>query len=341
MLLAILIVLIALLAAGAWWFFVGRFVESTDDAYVGGDVTVMAPKVSGFIADIRVHDNQYVHANDVLIQLDASEYDARLAQAQAEVGSAQATVDEFEARKSLQLATIDQRQAAVRAASAERVRSTADQARYRELVKDEAVSNQVVERADADLAKARAGSDSSSAALMAAQRELQVLDTQSATARERVATAQAALRVAALNVGYTTIRAPVDGYVGNRTARVGMLADVGAALLTVVPASGLWVDANFKEDQLKHMRVGDSVDVVLDASSEPLHGVVDSLAPATGATFSILPAENATGNFTKIVQRVPVRIRLQVPADMQGVLRAGLSATVSVHLRRDDVRHGA
>jgi membrane fusion protein (multidrug efflux system) len=147
-----------------------------------------------------------------------------------------------------------------------------------------------------------------------------------------VATAQAAQRVAELNVEYTTIRSPVDGYIGNRTAQVGLLANTGVSLLTVVPSTGLWVDANFKEDQLKKMRVGDAVDVSLDASSKSLHGVVDSLAPATGATFSVLPAENATGNFTKIVQRVPVRIHLEVPPDMLGVLRPGLSATVKVHV---------
>jgi membrane fusion protein, multidrug efflux system len=189
-----------------------------------------------------------------------------------------------------------------------------------------------VERADADLTKARAAVDHSDAALLAAQREIPVLDAQIGAAQARVATAQAAQRVAELNVEYTTIRSPVDGYVGNRTARVGLLASVGTSLLTVVPSNGLWVDANFKEDQLKHMREGDSVDVSLDASSRTLHGVVDSLAPATGATFSILPAENATGNFTKIVQRVPVRVRLDVPKDMEGVLRPGLSATVKVHI---------
>jgi membrane fusion protein (multidrug efflux system) len=159
-----------------------------------------------------------------------------------------------------------------------------------------------------------------------------VLDAQIGDAVARVATARAEQRVAALNVEYTTIRSPIDGYVGNRTARVGMLANTGVSLLTVVPANGLWVDANFKEDQLKKMRAGDTVDVSLDAASDVIRGVVQSVAPATGATFSVLPAENATGNFTKIVQRVPVRIRLLAPDQDASVLRAGLSATVRVHL---------
>jgi multidrug resistance efflux pump len=156
-----------------------------------------------------------------------------------------------------------------------------------------------------------------------------VLGAQLADARARVNTALAAQRVAALNVEYTTIRSPVDGYVGNRTGRVGMLANVGAPLLTIVPASGLWIDANFKEDQLRRMRAGERVDVALDASSTRLHGRVDSLAPATGATFSVLPPENATGNFTKIVQRVPVRVHLDPQPGLERVLRPGLSAVVT------------
>jgi len=332
MLLAAIVVLVVLASALSYWFVVGRFVESTDDAYVGGDVTVMAPKVNGFVTDLLVHDNQHVQVGQVLIRLDARDYDARLAQARADVQSAQAAVTELQAKKSLQLATINEQAAEVKASGAELTRSAQDEARYRELVKDEAVSNQVVERADADLVKAHAAVDRSGAALLAAQREISVLDAQIGAAEARVATAQAAQRVAELNVEYTTIRSPVDGYIGNRTAQLGLLASTGVSLLTVVPSSGLWVDANFKEDQLKKMRVGDPVDVALDASSQSLHGVVESLAPATGATFSVLPAENATGNFTKIVQRVPVRIRLEVPQEMQGVLRPGLSATVKVHL---------
>jgi membrane fusion protein, multidrug efflux system len=330
--LAILIVVVVVAAAGVYWFTVLRFVQSTDDAYVGGNVTVMAPKVNGFVTELLVTDNQRVKANQVLIRLDSRDYDARLAQASAEVTSAQAAVDELVAKQQLQAAVINQQQAELRASSAELTRSASDQNRYRQLVKDEAVSNQVVEQADADFLKARASVDRSNAGLLASQRELTVLAAQIDDARARVATAQASRRVAELNVEYTTIRSPVDGYIGNRTAQVGLLANTGVPLMTVVPAEGLWVDANFKEDQLKKMHVGDTADVSLDASSKMLHGRVESLAPATGATFSVLPPENATGNFTKIVQRVPVRIRLDVPKDEQQVLRPGLSATVTVHL---------
>jgi membrane fusion protein (multidrug efflux system) len=330
--LAILIVLVVVAAAAVYWLTVLRFVQSTDDAYVGGNVTVMAPRVNGFVTELLVTDNQRVKANQVLVRLDSRDYDARLAQASAEVTGARAAVDELGAKQQLQAAVINQQQAELRASSAELTRSASDQIRYRQLVKDEAVSNQVVEQADADFLKARASVDRSGAGLLASQRELSVLAAQIDDARARVATAEAARRVAELNVEYTTIRSPVDGYIGNRTAQVGLLANTGVPLLTVVPAEGLWVDANFKEDQLKKMHIGDTADVSLDASSQTLHGHVESLAPATGATFSVLPPENATGNFTKIVQRIPVRIRLDVPKDPQQVLRPGLSATVTVHL---------
>jgi membrane fusion protein, multidrug efflux system len=329
---AIIVVLVVLVAAGTYWFTVLRFIQTTDDAYVGGNVTVMAPKVNGFVSDLLVTDNQRVTAGQVLIRLDARDYDAKLAQASADVQGAQAAVAELQAREQLQGAVINQGQAEVRVSAAELTRSASDQTRYRQLVKDDAVSNQVVERADADFSTARANVDKSAAALLAAQRQLAVIDAQLNDARARVATAEALQRLAELNVEYTTIRSPVDGYVGNRTARVGMLANVGSSLLTIVPADGLWVDANFKEDQLKKMQIGDTVDVQLDAASDVIHGRIQSLAPATGATFSVLPPENATGNFTKIVQRVPVRIVLDVPKTLQNVLRAGLSATVKVHL---------
>jgi membrane fusion protein (multidrug efflux system) len=330
--LAVGAVVLALAAAAGYWFFALRFEQSTDDAYVGGNVTVMAPKVNGFVTEIFVTDNQHVKANQILIRLDSRDYDAKLAQASAEVESARAAVSELQAKQSLQAAVINQHQAEVRASSAELTRSAADQARYRQLVKDDAVSDQIVERADADYSKAQAAVQSSGAAVLAAKRELDVLSAEITDAQARVGTALAAQRVAALNVEYTTIRSPVDGYIGNRTARVGMLANIGVSLLTVVPSTDLWVDANFKEDQLKKMQIGDRVDVALDAAAVPLRGHVESLAPATGATFSVLPPENATGNFTKIVQRVPVRVRLEVPRGMESVLRPGLSATVKVHL---------
>jgi membrane fusion protein (multidrug efflux system) len=334
MAIAVSAVVVVVASAALYWNFVLRFEQSTDDAYVGGNVTVLAPKVNGFVEQILVTDNQRVKAGDVLVRLDSRDYDAKLAQASAEVDSARAAVAELQAKQQLQFAVIGQHAADKSASAAELTRAASDKVRYGELVKSDAVSNQIVERANADYTKASAGLARSDAALLAAQRQLDVLGAQIVDARARVSTALAAQKVAALNVEYTTIRSPVDGYVGNRTGRVGMLANVGAPLLTIVPASGLWIDANFKEDQLKRMHAGDRVDISLDASSVSLHGHVDSLAPATGATFSVLPAENATGNFTKIVQRVPVRVLLDPQPDLENVLRPGLSAVVTVHTGR-------
>lgn len=334
MMVAVLAVVAVVASAALYWDLVLRFEQNTDDAYVGGNVTVLAPKVNGFVDQILVTDNQHVKAGDVLIRLDARDYEAKREQASAEVDSARAAVTELEAKQQLQLAVIGQHSAEKNAAAAELTRATSDNVRYRELVKSEAVSNQLVERAAADYAKASAGLERSDAALLAAKRQLDVLSAQLIDARARVNTALASQKVAALNVEYTTIRAPVDGYVGNRTARVGMLANVGVPLLAIVPTSGLWIDANFKEDQLKRMRPGDRVDVSLDASNLTLHGRVDSVAPATGATFSVLPPENATGNFTKIVQRVPVRVSLDPQPALANVLRPGLSAIVTVHTDR-------
>jgi membrane fusion protein, multidrug efflux system len=332
MLLAVIGVVVVICAAGTYWVAVGRWVQSTDDAYVGGDVTVISPKVTGFVDQVLVKDNQFVKANQVLIRLDSRDYDAKLAQAVAAVNSAEASLNELKAKRQLQLAIIDQQSAGVDSAHAELVRTSADKARYRQLVKDDAVSNQLVEQADASFAKAKAAVDGSNASWLASKQQLTVLDAEIVDADAGVAKARAEQRYAELNVEYTTIRSPVDGYVGNRTARVGLLASAGTSMLTVVPANGLWVDANFKEDQLKKMHDGDPADVTLDAHAGTIRGTVHSIAPATGATFSVLPPENATGNFTKIVQRVPVRIVLDVPGDSATYLRPGLSAVVDVHL---------
>jgi membrane fusion protein, multidrug efflux system len=332
--LAIIAVVVVLAAAATYWYLVLRFEQTTDDAYVGGDVTVMAPKVAGFVDKIEVTDNQRVKAGQILVRLDSRDYDAQLAKSIAEVDSARAAIAELESRRVLQSAIIAQRAAEKNAAAAELTRAALDKTRYRTLVQDDAVSAQLVERADSDYSKAQAGVARTDAGVSAAQREIDVIDAQLKDAQARVETALAAERLAELNVEYTTIRCPVDGYVGNRTGRVGMLAKVGVPLLTIVPSSGLWIDANFKEDQLKKMRDGDLVDVSLDASSKSFHGRVESLAPATGATFSVLPPENATGNFTKIVQRVPVRVHLDAQPGLDKVLRPGLSAVVTVHTGR-------
>ena len=330
----------ALLAVlgGAWygqhWWNVGRFIESTDDAYVGGDVTLIAPKLPGFISEVAVTDNQAVHAGDLLVKLDDRDYRAALAKADAAVAAQQATLANLEANRRLQEAVIAEANAELTGTAAEIARTKYDVDRYRSLAQDHTASVQRWQQADADYQKALAADGKARAALEAAERQLDVIDTQKQQTLAALAGAVADRDTAQLNLGYTELRAPIDGTVGNRSARTGAYATTGAQLLALVPARGLWVDANFKENQLAHMRPGMPVTIEADVlPGEVFRGRVASLAPATGAVFSVLPAENATGNFTKIVQRVPVRIALDDGAESLGNLRPGLSVTASVDER--------
>jgi membrane fusion protein (multidrug efflux system) len=332
--LAIGAAVIAGVVYGGHWWSVGRFIEDTDDAYVGGDVTVIGPKVPGYITQVAVTDNQVVHAGDLLVKIDDRDYRAALAKADGAVAAQQALLANLDATENLQLAVIRQAQASVAAAAAETQRSRDDEARYRDLSSRSAVSIESAQRADATYKTARAGSDKAQAALIAAQRQIDVIESQKLQARAALQQAKAEQEIARLNEGYTELRAPVDGVVGNRRARTGAYAAAGTQLLSVVPAHGLWVDANFKEDQLARMSAGQAVEIRADVMpGRVFHGRLSSLAPATGAQFSVLPPENATGNFTKVVQRVPVRVVLDSKDDALGVLRPGLSVVAEVDTR--------
>ena len=316
------------------WWSVGRFIESTDDAYAGGNVTPIAPHVPGFVAQIVAADNEYVRAGQPLIRLDDRDFRAAVDRATAIVAARQATLASLEAKESLQQSAIRQAKADLDGKAAQAAFARADNFRYRELALSSAGSRQNAERATALDEAAQAGVASSAAGLDAAKQQLTVLDADIAEARAAVAEAQADLRAAELNLSYTEIRSPIDGYVGNRAAEVGAYVSGAAYLVTIIPAHDLWVDANFKEDQLGRMAPGQAATVVADILPHYVfHGHVASLAPATGATFSVIPPENATGNFTKIVQRVPVRIRLDDRDAMLRALRPGLSTTVSVDTR--------
>ncbi|ULU25852.1 HlyD family secretion protein [Dyella terrae] len=332
--LAIGIALIAGVVYGTHWWTVGRFIENTDDAYVGGDVTVIGPKVPGYIAQVAVTDNQRVHAGDLLVKIDDRDYRAALAKADGAVAAQQALLANLDANEKLQEAVIRQAQAGVSAADAETQRSRDDEARYRDLSSRSAVSIESAQRADATYKTARATSDKAQAALVAAQRQIDVIESQKQQARAALQQAKAEQDIARLNEGYTELRAPVDGVVGNRRARTGAYAAAGTQLLSVVPARGLWVDANFKEDQLARMHAGQSVEIRADVlPGRVFRGHLASLAPATGAQFSVLPPENATGNFTKVVQRVPVRVVLDDKDGELGTLRPGLSVIANVDTR--------
>ena len=334
---AIGVALVAAIVYGTHWWAVGRYIENTDDAYVGGDVTVIGPKVSGYITHLAVTDNQAVHAGDLLVKIDDRDYRAALDKALGAVAAQQALLANLDATEHLQQAVINQAKAEVAAADAESVRSRDDETRYRELSSRSAVSIESAQRADATYKTAQANTEKARAAQVAAQTQLDVIATQKLQANAALTQAKAERDIAQLNVSYTELRAPVDGVVGNRRARVGSFAAAGTQLLAVVPAQGLWVDANFKEDQLARMHEGQPVEIRADVMpGRVFHGHLASLAPATGAQFSVLPPENATGNFTKIVQRVPVRVMLDPKDALLGVLRPGLSVVADVDTRDAD-----
>ncbi|WP_342625508.1 HlyD family secretion protein [Pseudomonas alkylphenolica] len=319
--------------ASHWWL-ASRFIEGTDDAYVGADVTIISAKVPGYISEVTVLDNQFVKAGDVLARIDVRDYRAALAKAEGAVAAQQASLVNLDAIEQLQQAVINQAKAQIDAADAEAQRAGSDHSRYQALVRTQAVSVQSAQQVEATWKAARADRARADAGLMAARRQLDVIDSQRGQAQAALQQAQADREQALLNIGYTELRAPVDGYVGNRRARVGAYAAAGSQLLSVVPAKGLWIDANFKEDQLAHMQVGQAVSIRADIlPGREFHGHIESLAPATGAQFSVLPPENATGNFTKIVQRVPVRVRLDSADADFGALRPGLSVVAQVNTR--------
>jgi membrane fusion protein (multidrug efflux system) len=319
---------------GAHWWRVGRFIETTDDAYVGGNVTTLAPHVAGFVGKILVGDNEFVKAGELVVELDDRDYRARLAHAEAVVTGQKAALANLRARYALQQSTIVRATAELAAKKAEAGYARVDAARYHALAVTSYGSLQNDQKALAVDRKAAAAVQAAEAGLDAAQRQLAVLDTETAEAEASLTQARADLRTAELDLDYTRIRSPIDGYVGDRAARVGSYAMVGAALLSIVPAHGLWIDANFKEDELARMRPGQPATIVADIETgRKFPGRVLSLAPATGAVFSVIPPENATGNFTKIVQRVPVRIAVEDGAASLGLLRPGLSATVAVDTR--------
>ena len=340
--LSLLVGALAVLAGGAWfglqWWSIGRFIESTDDAYVGGNLTSIAPHVSGFVDLIAVADHQLVHTGQLLVRLDASDYRAALAHAAAVVAAAEASVDSLRAQLALQQSTIQEQAANLTAKAAEAEYTEADAERYRSLATTAAGSRQSQQRTTSLDAEARAAVLSAAAELQAARQRVPVLQAEVIAATANVAQARADLQTAQLNLGYTEIHSPIDGYVGNRAAQLGSYVAQGGYLLSIIPARGLWVDANFKEDQLAAMVVGCAANVVADVlPGHDFHGHVVSLSPGTGAVFSVIPPENATGNFTKIVQRVPVRIALDDDVDLP-LLRPGLSTTVRVDLRADRTR---
>jgi membrane fusion protein (multidrug efflux system) len=303
---------------------------STDNAYIRGDVTSLAPKVAGYVMAVEVEDNQTVRAGDVLFRIDDRDYRARLAQAVANIEAAQARLTNVDAETELQHALIRQAEAQKQSAVAELNRATKASDRHRQLIRSNAVSQAQIDESDATRARAEAGVTAASATVEAQQRRIAVLATQREAAVAAVAQAQAARDLAQIDLDNTVVRAPVDGVIGNRQVRMGRLVAPGASLLDIVPVADVWIVANFKETQLEHIRPGQRARISVDGyPNEALEGVVDSFAPGSGSAFSLLPADNATGNFVRVVQRVPVKIRF-ANNPLPGRLVPGLSARVEI-----------
>lgn len=327
----VLLCVAAVLLLGGWWLWAwsSRNV-STDNAYVRGDVTSLAPKVAGYVKAVHVSDNQAVHAGEVLFRIDDSDYRARLAQAEANVQAAQARLISVDAESSLQQALIQQAKAQRHSQLAEHVLAAKVSDRRRALVQSRYVSQDQVDESDAARSRAEAGVLAASATVEAQSRRISVLATQRQAAEAAVAQAIALRDLARIDLDSTVVVAPVDGMIGNRQVRVGRFVTPGAPLLDIVPTHDLWLVANFKETQLANIRPGQRVHIEIDGyPGTRFQGVVDSFAPGSGSSFSLLPVDNATGNFVRVVQRVPVKIRF-AENSLPPRLVPGLSARVNV-----------
>jgi membrane fusion protein (multidrug efflux system) len=318
---------------GHYYLTTGRYLETTDDAYVKADSTIIAPKVSGYIAEVLVSDNEPVKAGQVLARIDDRDFRTALNQAKADVAASEAAVKNLNAQIELQEPLIQQQAAEVDATEANLKFAQEEHTRYDGLMKSGSGTVQRAQQTDAALRAQTAQLQQGKAGLIAANKKIEVLSTERAKAVAQLDHARAVEQQAALNLSYTQITAPVDGTVGARSLRVGQYVQAGTQLMAVVPLDAVYVVANFKETQLTHVRNGQPVELYVDSfQSTRLKGHVDSLSPASGLEFALLPPDNATGNFTKIVQRVPVKIVLDGQS-LNGLLRPGMSAEPTINTK--------
>jgi membrane fusion protein, multidrug efflux system len=340
---------LALAIGGAVWIALPPSAETTDDAYIGADATVVAPQVRGLVADVLVKDNQAVKAGELLVRIDPEEFDARVAAARADlanaeggVTAAEAALTSLDAEERLASANVVASETSIRSAVAQSNRADADRKRYDSLGTTGAVARSDVDRfsaaavtAEQDVARARANLDVAQEGVNVSRAKRPGLRAALQISEARVAQAKAALNLALQDQRHTVIVAPIDGVVGDRQVRVGDYVQPGSRLLTLVPLHALYVTANFKETQTGRMRAGQPATIDVDAfGGKLLRGTVESFAPGSGSSFSLLPFEPGTGNFTKIVQRVPVRIMFDPGQDVIDQLRPGLSVTAKVILKQ-------
>ncbi|MFT4507624.1 HlyD family secretion protein [Caballeronia sp. 15711] len=329
--------IVALIVAGIWlarWWTVGRFIESTDDAYLQADSVTVAPKVSGYVTDVYVGDNATVKAGDPLVKLDTRQYQVALDQAQATIAARTADIQRAQADILQQHANIQQAKAQQQVARVSAQHARDEVQRYAPLAATGAETSERLSELTSTRDQALATLAANTAAVDAAVTQIAATTAQIAQARAQLEAAEASARQAHLDLQDTVVRSVLAGKVGDRSVRVGQYVQPGTRMLSVVPVQSTYLTANFKETQVGHMRIGQPVILHVDAlPGTDLHGVVDSFAPGTGAQFALLPPENATGNFTKIVQRIPVRIRIDTGPETRSVLLPGLSVTADVDTR--------
>lgn len=322
---------IAVLVGGVFWWQGKQRWEVTDNAFVQADTVQVSPQVSGYVAEVLVGDNQRVEAGQVLVKLDPSTFEAKAMQAQANLQALGAAIRSVEDKAALQRAMVAQKAAAVSSAQAEARMAVADLQRYSSLSDKGWVSPQRQQTAKATADQAAASVEQARAGLEAERVATQAVGAEHDQAAGQAAAARAALRQARIDLDRTVIRAPAAGVIGARAARAGQLVQPGTVLMAIVPLDRTYVVANFKETQLSRLRIGQKVELRADAfGKRAIAGHVDSFAPATGAEFALIPVENAVGNFTKITQRVPVRIAVDRAGPLSGALRPGLSIHVKV-----------
>ncbi|WP_407296556.1 HlyD family secretion protein [Stutzerimonas zhaodongensis] len=332
----IFIALVLLVAAMfvAHWYQVGRFYEHTDNAYVQGDITRISTQLPARIEQIHVQDNQHVKPGDLLVTLESSDFRLAQEQARANLAIREAELAQARSRLAQQSSTIAASQASVGAAQANLERTQMDLSRVEALRKPGFISDERVTTLSADAKVARSQQQKAQADLAAQQQQVEALEADIRRLQAQIASAQAEIEQAELNLSRTQIRSPISGIIGQRSARGGQYVSVGAYLMSVVPDEAIWLQANFKETQIGRMQEGQRAELTFDSYPDrPIEGRVESLFPASGAQFSLLPPDNATGNFTKVVQRIPVKVTFDADNPLKGRIRPGMSVDVKVDLR--------
>ena len=330
------------LFAAAWlvWYVAGHWsrwtgsarLEATDDAYIAGDVTPLSARVSGYITTVAVNDYQAVHKGDLIAVIDPSDYEAQRALAQANLAAAQATLANLANQRDVQYALIRQAEATIDAADADVTRYDLEAKRQRDLLRGgTAGTPQSVEQADANAKRANAQRKLNEAQLDQQKAILAGLDVQEKQIRAQISANEAQVLLASNNLRYTRIVAPADGLVGQRQVRPGQFVNIGTQVIAAVPLPNLWVIANYKETQMTNLRIGQPAHITVDAFPDlVLSGHVESWSPGSGSTFALLPPDNATGNFTKVVQRIPVKIALDSDPALGALVRPGMSVEATI-----------